>query len=100
MLFLNILKTKATVSNMKILLHQSFRKLKDLAFEDVPVSEVSTATIKKNFKQYGLIYEEAYTCFIIRCTFCENEKKSKIYVNKNTGRFETSGYQVFENYMF
>lgn len=86
MLFLNILKTKVSVSNMKILLHQSSRKIKEIAFEDVPVSEVSTATIKKCFKQNGLIYEEAYTCFVIRCTFCGNEKKSKIYVNKNTGK--------------
>lgn len=98
MLFLNIFKTK--ISNMKILLYQSSRKIKDITFEDVPVSEVSTGTIKKNFKQYGLIYEDAYTCYIIRCTFCGYEKKSKIYINKNTGNLEILGCQMLGNIMF
>lgn len=72
---------------MRILLHNSLRQLKEVAFEDVPLSEVSTSAIKKTLKQNGFIYEEAFTCFIIRCTFCGHEKKSKVYINKTTGTY-------------
>lgn len=72
---------------MKILLHQSYRKLKDIAFEDVPVVEVSTATIKKCLKENHLNYEDGFTCFIIKCVFCNHDNKSSIYVNKTTGKY-------------
>lgn len=85
MLFLNIFKRKLKISNMRILLYPSCRQIREVAFEDVPVSEVSTATIKKALKQYGFIYEDGFTCFIIRCTFCGHEKRSKVYINKKTG---------------
>lgn len=70
---------------MRIFLHPSYRQLKEVAFEDVPISEISTPTIKKSLKQHGFIYEDGFTCFIIRCTFCGHEKKSKVYINKTTG---------------
>lgn len=85
MLFLNLLKRNLGISNMKILLHQTHRKIKDIAFQDLPVSEVTPSIIKKHIKESGLIYEDGFTCFIIRCGFCDKEKKSKTYINKNTG---------------
>lgn len=98
MLFLNAFKIKSKISNMNIMFHQSFKRLKTVVIEDVPMSEVTTATIKRKFKENGIIYEDGFTCFIIRCSFCGQENKSKIYVNKTTGINFT--LKIFFNFLY
>lgn len=58
----------------------------DLAFEDIP--EVSPALIKKKLRLNNLNFDEGFTCFIIPCKYCLEERKtSKIYINKATGLY-------------
>lgn len=74
---------------VKIISNVRFRTYYDVGLENIP--EVSTALIKKTLKTSNISYEDGYTCFIAKCTFCNrstnNSKQpvAKIYINKTTG---------------
>lgn len=49
---------------------------------------VSLSQIKQILKQKHIVTVEGHTCIIIECPICDSEKskKSKIYINKTTGK--------------
>lgn len=102
MLCLNALKRKISVLNlnMKFSPYQSYRKIRDVTFENNPMTVVSSALIKKQFKEKKLNHEEGFTCFIIKCIFCGSTKKSNLYVNKTTGMLQTKAIYISFYFQF
>lgn len=53
-----------------------------------PISGISLFQIKQILKQNHIVTVEGHACIIIECPICDSEKfkKSKIYINKTTGK--------------
>ncbi|XP_018577269.1 twinkle protein, mitochondrial [Anoplophora glabripennis] len=84
-------KFKVERNIVKIIPNIRIRTYYDVNLENIP--EVSTALIRKTLKANNIAYEDGYTCFIAKCSFCHKscnnvkQHTAKIYINKTTGMF-------------